>query len=128
METMSLVSVVILVLAGGDGGGGGVRHPSVGQTIVCDLGPTVGYISLYPLLDRCEAACTASKSLITARYRLTRTSISSTVPTREALGRPVGLMTAWLLNDIHVTPHEHIEPCLCIVAHTELAQWRVHTS
>ena len=31
-------------------------------------------------------------------------------PTREAHGRPVGLMAAWLLNDIHVTPHEHIEP------------------
>ena len=42
------------------------------------------------------------------RCRLTRTSCKPDVIGREAQGRPLGLLIAWLLDDIEVTREEHV--------------------
>ena len=56
-----------------------------------------------------EATCTRSQEHLECRCRLTRTSWKSDVIGREAQGRPLGLLAAWLLDDIEVTREEHVD-------------------
>ena len=94
---------------GRSGGGGGIPHAVLETSYKLSLGPEHGYIVYYSALFLFEATCNRNAEHTECRCRLTRTSLESDVVGREAQGRPLGLLAAWLLDDIDVTRHEHVD-------------------
>ena len=98
---------------GGAGGGGGPRlQPGHGMGLRVDFGEEIGHIRWYPWTGRFEVTCTrlchrAERCRIT-KYNTESTGIGDAF--NPALGRPLGLIAAWILCDFCGEPHEHKSP------------------
>ena len=101
------------VFAGGGGGGGGARlTPGRGMGVKVDFGEEVGYVRYFPWTSRCEATCRRPGHTF-ERCRLTRYATESSGVGElynEAMGRPLGLISAWFLKEFEGGAHEHNDP------------------
>ena len=84
-----------------------------GLGTVVDFGPTVGYIRWFPQSSRFEAVCTRNDHTGNhkeARCRQTRYCTESRLEGDKfnaAAGRPLGLLSAFLLGSFDGLAHEH---------------------
>lgn len=84
------------------------QHKAYGKADVVTRMPPFGKISFYSRYSRFEAVCAQSHSGHIS-CRLTRGCLPSKDPANTAMGRPLGLMVAWLFNELNFTCRsEHV--------------------
>ena len=96
-----------------------------------DFGPEAGYIRWFPFTNRFEVTC-LHPGHAEVRCRLTKYASESAGVGEQfnsALGRPLGIMAAWLLKPFDGYPHEHNHHFtqICITRHERL-DGRTHLS
>ena len=127
LDTPAMDGVVV------DGGVASTRRltPGRGHGMKVDFGPDVGYIRWFPFTNRFEASCLRPGHAV-SRCRLTKYASESAGVGEQfnsAMGRPLGLMAAWLLTPFEGPANEHHNHFTVIcITRQERVDARMHLS
>ena len=97
---------------GGASASGPRLMPGRGIGLRVEFGVDVGFIRWFPWTSRFEGTCTRpGHEDVRCRFTKYATPSSGVGDAyKPALGRPLGLMSAWLLGEFDGMPHEHTDP------------------